>query len=122
MGTEYITFVPKLLTFAVDSVILVATVLTSLQAFTKHNPLVKIRDWVVKPVEDNMEHLKLEMREIKDQQLKIMICSKDIPKSERVAAGYEYVEKRGLNGEVKIKYKILKEEYETELKNKGGKL
>lgn len=72
------------------------------------------------------EETKEEIQKIKDElnknslnTLKNTICNENIPLSERVAAGREYIDKGG-NGAVKIRVHQLEEKYEKELE-KGNK-
>ena len=48
--------------------------------------------------------------------MKIAICSEELPLSERVSIGKDYIDKGG-NGAIKIKVHVLEDEYEKELKN-----
>lgn len=119
MGTEHIAL--QIFTYTTEGIILIAAILSAIQAITKYNPLNKVRDWLNKPVKDDIIKIHTRLGKVESGQLKLMICTDALPLSERVVAGDIYVNERHLNGEVKIKYKILKELYETELKNKGGK-
>lgn len=72
------------------------------------------------------EETKEEIQKIKDElnknslnTLKNTICNENIPLSERVEAGREYIDKGG-NGAVKIRVHQLEEKYEKELE-KGNK-
>ena len=72
------------------------------------------------------EETKEEIQKIKDElnknslnTLKNTICNENIPLSERVAAGREYIDKGG-NGAIKIRVHQLEDKYEKELE-KGGK-
>ena len=62
----------------------------------------------------------IQLEQIGIDKLKSDICNSEIPLVERVNSADRYLSK-GLNGEIKIIGKILKEQLETELKNKGGK-
>lgn len=72
------------------------------------------------------EETKIELQKVKTElkknslnTLKNTICNENIPLSERVAAGREYIDKGG-NGAVKIRVHQLETQYEEELK-KGVK-
>jgi hypothetical protein len=84
-----------------------------------------IRDFLVADIlEDNKKiHAKLDRveSELKKNTLdtmKLAICNDCIPLSERVNIGKEYISKGG-NGAVKIKVKILEEEYENKLRSEN---
>lgn len=56
--------------------------------------------------------------ELKDNRLdtqRIAICSEEIPLSERITIGKDYI-KNGGNGAVKVKVHVLEETYEKQLK------
>lgn len=48
--------------------------------------------------------------------LQLKIMSEEMPISERLKAGEEYI-KHGGNGEIKAKYKVLQEEYAKEVRH-----
>lgn len=86
-----------------------------------------IRDFLLKDIKDE---IKSDIKEIKKDNkaihnellknsldtMKIAICSEELPLSERVSIGKEYIDKGG-NGAIKIKVHVLEDEYEKELKN-----
>lgn len=81
-----------------------------------------IRNFLITDIlEDNKKiHTKLDnLEEVLNKNtldtMKLAICNDNIPLSERVSIGREYIS-RGGNGAVKIKVKVLEEEYEEELK------
>ena len=68
---------------------------------------------------EEIQKVKNELKKNSLNTLKNTIFNENIPLSERVAAGDEYIEKGG-NGAVKVKVKQIKEKYEKELE-KGNK-
>ena len=86
-----------------------------------------IRDFLLKDIKDE---IKSDIKEIKKDNkaiheellknsldtMKIAICSEELPLSERVSIGKDYIDKGG-NGAIKIKVHVLEDEYEKELKN-----
>ena len=66
-----------------------------------------------------LQKVKVELKKNSLNTLKNTICNENIPLSERVAAGREYIDKGG-NGAVKIRVHQLETQYEEELK-KGVK-
>lgn len=84
---------------------------------------VLIRDFLMKEIKDDIKELKKDNKSIHNELLKnsldtmkIAICSEELPLSERVSIGKEYIDKGG-NGAIKIKVHVLEDEYEKELKN-----
>lgn len=82
-----------------------------------------IRDFLVKEIKDDIKELKKDNKSIHNELLKnsldtmkIAICSEELPLSERVSIGKDYIDKGG-NGAIKIKVHVLEDEYEKELKN-----
>ena len=82
-----------------------------------------IRDFLVKEIKDDIKELKKDNKSIHNELLKnsldtmkIAICSEELPLSERVSIGKEYIDKGG-NGAIKIKVHVLEDEYEKELKS-----
>lgn len=82
-----------------------------------------IRDFLMKEIKDDIKELKKDNKSIHAELLKnsldtmkIAICSEELPLSERVSIGKEYIDKGG-NGAIKIKVHVLENEYEKELKN-----
>lgn len=82
-----------------------------------------IRDFLMKEIKDDIKELKKDNKSIHAELLKnsldtmkIAICSEELPLSERVSIGKEYIDKGG-NGAIKIKVHVLENEYEMELKN-----
>lgn len=81
-----------------------------------------IRDFLMKEIKDDIKELKKDNKSIHAELLKnsldtmkIAICSEELPLSERVSIGKEYIDKGG-NGAIKIKVHVLEDEYEKELK------
>lgn len=93
-----------------------------------------IRDFLLKEIKEeiktDIKDLKREIKDIKADNkaihsellknsldtMKIAICSEELPLSERVSIGKDYIDKGG-NGAIKIKVHVLEDEYEKELKN-----
>lgn len=93
-----------------------------------------IRDFLLKEIKEeiktDIKDLKREIKDIKTDNkvihnellknsldtMKIAICSEELPLSERVSIGKDYIDKGG-NGAIKIKVHVLEDEYEKELKN-----
>lgn len=93
-----------------------------------------IRDFLLKEIKDeikfDIKEVNNEIKEIKKDNksihneliknsldtMKIAICSEELPLSERVSIGKDYIDKGG-NGAIKIKVHVLEDEYEKELKN-----
>lgn len=91
--------------------------LTIILAFLhKYNLLDKLRDWFLQPVNESVKEMNDRLSNLSDQILKITVCSEELPIEERLCAGEIYTNQRNLNGPIKAKYKILKENYENELK------
>lgn len=68
---------------------------------------------------EEIQKVKEELKKNSLNTLKNTICNENIPLSERVAAGREYIDKGG-NGAVKVRFHQLEEKYEKELE-KGNK-
>ena len=64
-----------------------------------------------------IDTLKIELNKNSLNTMKNTICNENIPLSERVSVGKEYIEKGG-NGAVKIYVHKLEEEYEEQLKER----
>lgn len=71
----------------------------------------RMRKWLQKEIEP----LKTELHKNSLNTMKNTICNDNIPLSERVSVGKEYIEKGG-NGAVKILIHTLEEEYENQIK------
>jgi len=115
----------------------ITALLVIVQSLTKFNPLLPIRNWLNKPIKEQITKLDekntdehqglinivnehtLKLEEIGVAKLKSDICNPNLPLSERVIAGKIYVDEKGLNGEVKMKVKGLNKRYEKELEEKG---
>ena len=86
-----------------------------------------IRDFLLKvikvEIKSDIKEIKKDNKAIHEELLKnsldtmkIAICSEELPLSERVSIGKDYIDKGG-NGAIKIKVHVLEDEYEKELKN-----
>lgn len=78
----------------------------------------RMRNYIKKTMKDEIEPLKEELHKNSLNTMKNTICNDNIPISERLEVGKEYIEKGG-NGAVKIYYHKLEEEYEKELAKEG---
>lgn len=65
-------------------------------------------------IQNEIKPLKEELNRNSLNTMKNTICNENIPLSERISVGKEYLEKGG-NGAVKIYYHKLEEEYEKKL-------
>ena len=74
----------------------------------------RMRKYIRTTMRDEIDPLKEELKTNTLNTLKNTICNDNIPLSERLAAGKDYIE-RGGNGGVKIYYHKLEEEYEKKL-------
>ena len=78
----------------------------------------RMRKYIKTTMQDEIEPLKQELRKNSLNTMKNTICNDNIPLSERISVGKEYIEKGG-NGAVKIYFHSLEEQYEKELKKEG---
>lgn len=78
----------------------------------------RMRKYIKNTMKDEIEPLKEELHKNSLNTMKNTICNDNIPISERLEVGKEYIEKGG-NGAVKIYYHKLEEEYEKELAKEG---
>lgn len=78
----------------------------------------RMRNYIKKTMKDEIEPLKEELHKNSLNTMKNTICNENIPITERLEVGKEYIEKGG-NGAVKIYYHKLEEEYEKELAKEG---
>lgn len=74
---------------------------------------IRLKRWIQKEIEP----LKEELNKNSLNTMKNTICNENIPLSERVSVGREYIEKGG-NGAVKIYVHKLEEKFENELNEK----
>ena len=93
----------------------------------------KLKKKVTEPItalKDEVTELRKEIKELKEKDVKplkkheydtwvsmlrLIICSDEMPISERLAAGEIYVNQEHLNGEVKCRYEKLREQYKDEV-------
>jgi hypothetical protein len=80
----------------------------------------RMRKYIKTTMKDEIDPLKEELCKNSLNTMKNTICNDNIPLSERIAVGKEYIDKGG-NGAVKIYYHNLEEQYEKELKKGGEK-
>lgn len=81
-----------------------------------------IRNFLMEEINKDIKELKADNKQIHQELLKnsldtmkIAICSEEMPLSERIAIGHDYIQKGG-NGAVKVQIHVLEEKYEKELK------
>lgn len=74
----------------------------------------RMRKYIKSTMKDEIDPLKEELRKNSLNTMKNTICNENIPISERLEVGKEYIEKGG-NGAVKIYYHKLEEEFEKKL-------
>lgn len=79
----------------------------------------RMRKYIKTTMKDEIEPLKEELHKNSLNTMKNTICNENIPLSERISVGREYIEKGG-NGAVKIYLHKLEERYENIIKE--GKL
>lgn len=91
------------------------TIIGALVAFEKWSKG-KITKWLMKTVLEEIESLKEHMAKVELDNLKLVIMSENIPMEERISAGDRYIAQGG-NGGIKIHVKLLKEEYEKNIKH-----
>ena len=80
----------------------------------------RMRKYLKNMIKVEITPIKEELRKNSINTLKNTICNENIPISERLSCGKEYIEKGG-NGAVKIYLHKLEEKYEKELQS-GGKI
>lgn len=114
----------------------ITALLIIVQAFTKYNPLDKVKHWLFKEQEQKIseinvkvdcltrnnkeEHKKLNEKynKLHRDQLKANIMNERIPLPERVKQGDYYINVLHGNGEVSVQYSLLKKRYEEELEKR----
>ena len=106
-------------------VILVAEVITAVTTIIVF--VAKLSKKVTQPLTDiknEMLNLSKEVKTLKRHeydtwidQLRIIICSEEMPISERINAGDIYVNQEHKNGAVKCRYEQLLEQYKKEVEN-----
>lgn len=79
----------------------------------------RMRKYIKTTMKDEIEPLKEELHKNSLNTMKNTICNDNIPMTERISVGREYIEKGG-NGAVKIYLHKLEEQYESMIKE--GKL
>lgn len=70
---------------------------------------------LIRSVEKKIDNFETNLNDNTLHTLRLVIINKDMPLSERLIAGKEYVEKGG-NGEVHALYDALQEKYKEEMK------
>ena len=78
----------------------------------------RMRKYIKNTMKDEIEPLKEELHKNSLNTMKNTICNDNIPISERLEVGKEYIEKGG-NGAVKIYYHKLEEQYEKKIEKEG---
>lgn len=118
-------------------------ILVIVQTFTKHNPFEGIRNWFNKPMKqalrefikehndtfevfkfeqnEQFECIKVDQKKLRIDQLRLIVASESMPLPERVKAGDEYVNELGQNGEISVKYAVLRERLKEQLRGETRK-
>lgn len=78
----------------------------------------RMRKYIKETMKEEIDPLKVELHKNSLNTMKNTICNDNIPLSERVSVGREYIEKGG-NGAVKIYLHKLEEKYEKQLAKEG---
>ena len=103
---------------------MIGAIIVIIGAFVKIEKWTKgrISGWLLKSVFDRLDSIDNNMKEVNRRlakvevdDLKLIIMSEDIPIEERLEAGERYISLGG-NGAIKIHCKILKEEYEKQIR------
>lgn len=71
----------------------------------------------IKKIQEDNNKMHEELKRNSLNTMKNTICNKDIPITERISVGKEYIDNGG-NGAIKILVHTLEEEYEKEIKEK----
>ena len=79
----------------------------------------RMRKYMTSTIQNELQPLKDELHKNSLNTMKNTICNENIPITERISVGREYIEKGG-NGAVKIYLHKLEEQYESMIKE--GKL
>ena len=102
----------------VGAIVVIIGAFVKIEKWTKG----KISGWLLKSIFDrldsidnNMKELNTRLAKVEVDDLKLIIMSEDIPIEERLQAGERYISLGG-NGAIKIHCKILKEEYEKQIR------
>lgn len=102
----------------VGAIVVIIGAFVKIEKWTKG----KISGWLLKSVFDRLDSIDKNMKEMNGRlakvevdDLKLIIMSEDIPIEERIDAGERYLSLGG-NGAIKIHCKILKEEYEKQIR------
>ena len=102
----------------VGAIVVIIGAFVKIEKWTKG----KISGWLLKSVFDrldsidnNMKEMNKRLAKVEVDDLKLIIMSEDIPIEERIQAGERYLSLGG-NGAIKIHCKILKEEYEKQIR------
>ena len=78
----------------------------------------RMRKYMTKVIKEETEPIKEELHKNSLNTMKNTICNDNIPITERLAVGKEYIDKGG-NGAVKIYLHKLESQYEKELKKEA---
>ena len=78
----------------------------------------KFRSWLLAELKEDIGKLHDRLDKLELNQLKLIITTNETPLKEKLLAGDIYIKKGG-NGEIKTYYKVLKEEYEEELRKRS---
>lgn len=78
----------------------------------------RMRKYIKATMKDEIEPLKSELHKNSINTMKNTICNDNIPLSERISVGKEYIEKGG-NGAVKIYLHELEKQYEENIRKEA---
>ena len=78
----------------------------------------RMRNYIKNTMQSEIDPLKEELRKNSLNTMKNTICNDNIPLSERLSVGKEYIEKGG-NGAVKIYIHKLEDDYEKQVKKEN---
>lgn len=102
----------------VGAIVVIIGAFVKIEKWTKG----KISGWLLRSVferldsiDNNMKEMNRRLAKVEVDDLKLIIMSEDIPIEERLQAGERYISLGG-NGAIKIHCKILKEEYEKQIR------
>lgn len=105
---------------------LVTALLVILQTFTKYNPFRPLRKWFLGLIEERLHKMDekidcihVNQKQLRIDQLRLIVASEDMPLSERVKAGDEYVNKLGQNGAISVKYALLRDKLRKEMEGEN---
>ena len=96
-----------------STLLIIVGIITSIEFLA-----LRTRRYIKSIMKDEIEPIKEELRHNSLNTMKNTICNENIPITERLIVGKEYIEKGG-NGAVKIYIHKLEEEFEKQLKSEN---